>query len=149
LTLGEIQARVRKALETFFVNDQALLTRNASERAIAARLTLHIVPLFRGYHVDPEYNRHGLDPKAVELRHACREGGKKLIVPDIVVHRRGSDDDNLLVIEMKKQNNRESRDCDRAKILAMKRELSYRYGLIIDWPVGLNAELANLREEWL
>jgi hypothetical protein len=149
LTLGEIQARVRKALETFFINDQALLARNASERAIAARLTIYIVPLFKRYDVDPEYNRHGLDPKAVELPDECGEGGKKLIIPDIVVHRRGNDDDNLLVIEMKKQNNRESRDCDRAKILAMKRELSYRYGLIIDWPVGLGADLANLREEWL
>lgn len=133
----------------FFVNDQALLARNASERAITARLTLYIVPLFKRYDVDSEYNRHGLVPKAVELSHECREGGKKLIVPDIVVHRRGNDDDNLLVIEMKKQNNRESRDCDRAKVLAMKRELSYRYGLIIDLPVGPAAELANLREEWL
>jgi len=149
LTLGEIQARVRKALEIFFVNDRALLARDASERTIAARLTLYVVPLFKHYDVDPEYNRHGLDPKAVELPNECREGGKKLIVPDIVLHRRGNDDDNLLVIEMKKQNNHESRDCDRAKILAMKRELSYRHGLIIDWPVGSDAELANLREEWL
>jgi hypothetical protein len=149
LTLKQIQARVRKALEIFFVRDHALLACDASERAIAARLSLYIVPLFKRYDVDPEYNRHGLDPKAVELPHECREGGKKLIVPDIVVHRRGNDDDNLLVIEMKKQNNGESRDCDRAKILAMKKELSYRYGLIIDWPVGAHAELAKLREEWL
>jgi len=149
LTLGEIQARVRKALETFFVKDQPLLARNASERAIAAKLTHYFVPLFKGYDVDSEYNRHGLHPKAVELPHECGEGGKKLIVPDIVVHRRGNDDHNLLVIEMKKQNNRESRDCDRAKILAMKRELSYCYGLILDWPVGSDAELAKLREEWL
>jgi hypothetical protein len=51
--------------------------------------------------VDPEYNRLGLDPNAVELPNECREGDKKLILPDIVVHRRGNDNNNLRLIEVK------------------------------------------------
>lgn len=149
MTVRQVQLRVKRALTAFFMGDQALLVRNASERTIAARLTLYLVPFFKSYDVDPEYNRHGLDPKAVELPNNCRGGGKKLIVPDIIVHKRGNDDGNLLVIEMKKQNNPESRDCDRAKILAMKRELFYQHGLIIDLPIGPAAQQCEVLEEWL
>jgi hypothetical protein len=149
MRLAQIQLSVRQALADLLQNDLALLERDASERAIAARLTFYLVPLFERYDVDPEYNRHGLDPKIVDLPNNCREGGKRLIIPDIIVHHRGNDDNNVLVIEMKKQSNRESRDCDRAKILAMKRELLYQHGLIIDLPVGPKVNEEQVGEEWL
>lgn len=50
---------------------------------------------------------------------------------------------------MKKQTNSESRDCDRAKIVAMKRELYYQYGVILDLPAGMGAEQRDCLEEWL
>lgn len=148
MSLYQVQLRVRRALKALFKHDWALLDGDASERAIASRLASHLEPLFPGYNVDVEYNRHGLDPKAVELGATCRGGGKKLIVPDVIVHHRRNDDNNLLVIEMKKETNSESRECDRAKIVAMKRELNYQYGLIIDLPAGAGAEQREYLEEW-
>lgn len=149
MTKRQVQFRVKRALGALFNRDGALLERNASERAIAAKFALYLVPLFEQYDVDVEYNRHGLQPKAVNLADDCQEAGRKLIVPDIIVHRRGNDDHNLLVIEIKKQNNRESRNCDRAKVRAIKTELSYQYGLILDLPIGSNASGAEVVKEWL
>lgn len=91
----QVKARVRRALRSLFVNDRALLERNAAERAIAARLAVHLAPLFPSHDVDVEYNRQGLDPKDVTFPPNCRGGGKKLIVPEIIVHHRGTDKDNL------------------------------------------------------
>ena len=145
----EIRARVRRAVRTLFVRDVALLERDAAERAIAARLAVHLASVFRDHHVDVEYNRHGLDPKEVRLPPSCRGGGKRLIVPDIVVHHRGHDGDNLLVVELKKRSNHESRVCDRAKIVAMKRELGYQCGVLIVLPAGGEAKGGKADEEWL
>jgi hypothetical protein len=146
-----MQILVRRALKDLFDKDGPLLERDAAERAIAAKLAVHLAVLFPDHKVDVEYNRHGLDRKRVELPPNCRYGGIKLILPDIVVHRRGTDDDNLLVVELKKQTNtkKESRDCDRAKIVAMKREFHYQHGVLIDLPVGVGVEEHQLREEWL
>lgn len=85
VSLYQVQRRVRRALRILFEHDLALLDGDASERAIAARLASHLTPFFPGYDVDVEYNRHGLDPKVVELPATCRGGGKKLIVPDLIV----------------------------------------------------------------
>jgi hypothetical protein len=54
-------------------------------------------------------NRHGLDPKDLDLPSGCRGGGRRRVFPDIVVHRRGTDKTNLLVIESRKKRT-ESRE---------------------------------------
>jgi len=108
-----------------------------------------VSPLFPEYDVDVEYNRHGLDAKAVTLPPGCRGGGKKLIFPDLIVHRRGHNANNLLAVQIKKETNHESRDCDRAIILAMKGQLSYQHGLLIDLPAGPGALTRQPRLEWL
>jgi hypothetical protein len=140
---------IDQAVRLLFKEDGFLLEADVAERAIASRLARHIALLFTEHDVDVEYNRHGLDQKAVTLPEGCRGGDQKRIFPDIVVHRRGHDADNLLAIQIKKETNQESRECDRAIILAMKDQLSYQHGLLIDLPAGPGAVTRAPRMEWL
>jgi len=140
---------VADALRLLFANDGFLLEADVAERAIAARLATYMSAHFRDHQVDVEYNRHGLVPKEVGLPESCRGGGRKRIFPDVIVHQRGHDDENLLVIQIKKETNREPRECDRAVIEAMKREFRYRRGLLIDLPAGPGATGRDTKLEWL
>jgi hypothetical protein len=140
---------VQDAIRLLFANDAFLLENDVQERAIAAKLACYLTPHFPHHSVDIEYNRHGLEPKRVNLPADCRGGGEKLILPDVVVHQRGHDRENLLVIQVKKQTNRESRDCDRAIIAAMQREFGYRRGLLIDVPAGSGANSRKPQLVWL
>jgi hypothetical protein len=105
--------------------------------------------MFPAYSVDFEYNRHDLDPKSVHLPEGCKEGGGRLIYPDIIVHQRRTDAHNLLAIELKKETNRESRECDKAKLEAMKRELNYKNGALIELPAGAGATNRNYILKWV
>ncbi len=134
-----MERRLWEALRVLFAEDGELLERNASERSIGAALAAKLALLFPEYNIDVEYDRHGLDPKSVELPEHCRGGGTRRIIPDIIIHRRGIDEHNLLAIEIKKTTNKESRDCDRAKLEAMKRELDYSAGVLIELPAGPGA----------
>ena len=140
---------VQDALRLLFAQDAYLLETNVQERTIAARLAHYLEPHFPDLAVDVEYNRHGLDPKKVELPAECRGGGKKLILPDVIVHQRGHDRENLLVIQVKKETNQEPRFCDRAVIDAMQREFGYRRGLLVDLPSGPGATNREPRLEWV
>ncbi len=147
--MHEVQGRVREALAILSRSDGFLLEADAAERTIAGRLAAHLAPLFPKHDVDVEYNRHGLDPKVVGLPQHCKGGGQRRIFPDVIVHHRGNDNDNLLVIQLKKETNDEPRDCDRAKIEAMKRELQYKVGVLVELPAGPGAKMRELRLEWL
>src|SRR5437016_3684984 len=126
---NEVERRLEEAIGVLCGRDHLLLEYEVGERAVASKLACHLAPLFPDYDVDVEYNRHGLDPKDLDLPSECRGGGTHLIVPDIIIHRRGNDDDNLLVIEVKKESNPESRICDRVKIDGMKRHYRYAFGV--------------------
>lgn len=145
----EIAARLREAVAALFKRDGLLLEYAVGERAVAAKLACYLAPLFPDHHVDVEYNRHGLDPKVLNLPSDCDGGGEKLIMPDVIVHRRGHDDDNLLVIEVKKETNPESRACDRAKIQGMKHYFRYRWGVLLEVPAGPGATEREATVEWL
>ncbi len=148
----ELKARVDAALAMLFARDVFLLKHNVGERTIVAKLSSYMTLLFRDYDVDVEYNRRGLDPRNKKVRTLppeCRGGGKKRVYPDIIVHRRGvRRRHNLLVMEIKKSTNREPRDCDRAKIDAMKEEYGYRFGVLITLPSGPGAGEEKLEPEW-
>lgn len=145
---GSIEELVGHALRLLFTRDALLLEKNVAERSIASKLAAYLMPHFPVHQVDVEYNRHGLEKKKVDLPTSCRGGGKKRIFPDVVVHQRGHDNENILVIQIKKETNPESRDCDRAIILAMKREFQYRHGLLIDLPAGPGATAREPNLEW-
>ena len=144
-----LKRRVTAALAMLYARDSKLLEYAAGERAVVAKLASYLAPLFRGYDVDVEYNRHGMDKKMLTLPPACRGGGRRRVFPDIIVHRRGHDRANLLVIEVKKETNTEPRTCDRAKIEAMKREFGYTSGVLLDLPGGRGAADREPKEEWL
>jgi hypothetical protein len=144
-----MERAVRDAIRLLFANDAFLLETDVQERTIAARLAHYLEPHFPGHTVDVEYNRHGLEPKKVDLPAGCRGGGQRLVLPDVVVHQRGHDRENLLVIQVKKETNHQLRLCDRAVIEAMRREFAYRRGLLIDIPAGPGATNREPRLEWL
>lgn len=78
----------------FMERDGVLLTFRAHERTVTHRVAVYLESHFPDWHVDCEYNRHGVgtDPKEDD------EGER--VFPDIIVHHRGTPD-NLLVIEAK------------------------------------------------
>ena len=145
---ADIRGRFEKALGELLSADVDLLERNAAERSIGGRLALHLSVVFPEHNVDVEYDRHELKPKAVELPPYCRGGGRKRVIPDIVVHRRGTDNENLLVVELKKETNRESWDCDRAKLRALREQLKYQAAVFVDLPAGSGASGKAVSVEW-
>lgn len=125
---------IENALRQPFANDAFLLEADVAERAIAARIAFYLAPLFPRHQVDVEYNRHGIEPKIVNLPEGFQRGGRRLIYPDMVVHQRGHDEENILVIQIKRETNAEPRNYDHAVIEALKREFRYARGLLIDLP---------------
>ena len=112
------------------------------ERSFAHRLALHMEPLFEGWDIDCEYNKHGMTRKELEGIKACDEQRKtNRIYPDILVHKRtnnSSAEENLLVIELKL--NDECDACDKKKLeLLTKQDGEYRY------PLGLYINIKNLK----
>ena len=71
-----MKERVRVAIEALLLYDGELLDLDAGERTLAARLAGYLQPLFPGLNVDVEYNRHGLDPKTLDLPVGCPETGE-------------------------------------------------------------------------
>jgi hypothetical protein len=126
---AEISAAVEKALDKLIAEQPALLDLDVTERALSHHLALYISQLVPAeYDVDVEYNRHGVDPKRLELppRDALdRELRATTVFPDILVHKRNTDGHNLLVLEMKKPG--EDRTYDELKLRAFRRELRYQY----------------------
>ena len=145
----DVEDRLSVAIEALFLNDSILLEYDVGERTVAAKLCAYLSGVFPSHNVDVEYNRHGLDPKVVNLPRECGNGAERLILPDLIVHRRGRDGANLLAIEIKKETNKESRDCDRAKLKGLKRELGYTYGVLLELPAGPDASRRKAREEWI
>jgi hypothetical protein len=126
---AEISAVVDEALDSLITEQPALLDLDVTERALSHHLALYISRLVPAeYDVDVEYNRHGVDPKRLELppRDALdRELRATTVFPDILVHKRNADDHNLLVLEMKKPG--EDMEYDKLKLRAFRRELGYRH----------------------
>jgi hypothetical protein len=107
MDIEEILERVMQAVRTLLAADADLLSVDANERSLTARLAFHLQPFFPDWHVDCEYNRLGDDrikrlPAASATRTDDTTG--KTIFPDIIVHRRRLPE-NLLIIEMKKAHN--------------------------------------------
>ncbi|MGB9488427.1 MAG: hypothetical protein WCD04_20220, partial [Terriglobia bacterium] len=137
------------AIKKLFVNDSSLLENDVAERAICAQIGQYLKPHFPNHNVDVEYDRHGIEPKRVRLPKNCRSTHKSLILPDIVVHQRAHDRENLMVIQVKKETNSEPRACDRAIVLAMKRDFKYAVGVLLDLPAGSGAAARTAKFEWL
>ena len=126
----EISAVIEKALDQLIAEQPTLLDLNVTERALSHYLAIYIAPLVPpGYDVNIEYNRHGGDPKRLNLppRDALdRELRATTVFPDILVHKRNTDKENLLVLEMKKPG--EDMAYDEIKLRAFRNQLGYLHG---------------------
>jgi hypothetical protein len=126
---SEIERKVYLAIELLSKNDSFLLENGAHERSITHKLAVYLQLQFPEYHVDCEYNLHGVETK--RLPRECNGENKDKVFPDIIVHIRGADD-NLLVIEVKPHLNHDK--CDQIKLelfTAKSERFRYRYGLAI------------------
>lgn len=104
---------------------------------------------FPDHFVHAEYNRHGLEPKDIEMPNADGESTTTRVIPDIIVHQPMRDDANLLIIEVKKTTNTLSDDSDLAKLEQMKCQLSYSYAAFIRLQTGQTAEIGNVQITWV
>lgn len=129
----DVDMRVMHAFAALIQNDHELLTYDVNERTICHHLATHLQEVFPEHHVDVEYNRHGMDPKRVELD---PEHGRERVFPDVVVHRRGTDESNLLVMEVKKSTNPQPRSHDRRKLKCCVEEFGYDFAVLVDIPAG-------------
>ena len=132
----EIKKRLDKALQEVDLTDHYLLENNVGERAIAARLAIHLQEHFPKHAVDAEYNRDGERPKRLsglpeECAHYRNEDGESLAVPDVIVHGRGTRGPNLLVVELKKTTNSDHGECDRLRLRAFREQYGYQFGALI------------------
>lgn len=137
-----IGTAVLDSLQRLFNIDKQLLSVNASEQAIAAKIAQYLQPHFPINHVDVEYNRMGEAPKKVAWSKRLDE-----VYPDIIVHLRETNT-NILVIELKKDSNPETKDKDILKLRAYRRELGYLHALFLR--LGVGAGLGKVSEcEWV
>ena len=121
---SEIKEKVEIALGMLLKNDVFLLQHDINERSISHKLAEYLQQLFPDYHVDCEYNRHGIGIK--RLPRICQNEAHERVYPDIVVHLRGIDDFNMLVIEIKPTITLDI--CDKTKLeLFTKRTGLYKY----------------------
>lgn len=136
----EMRLRFLVALDQLFKNDAFLLENGAHERSIAHKLAEYLQQQFPDWHVDCEYNRHGLYPKRIPGIENCEaDRSSDLVLPDIIIHHRNTDD-NLLVIEIKPRKTKIVDECDDAKLSAFTDQggdYKYRLGLFIGFD-GLN-----------
>lgn len=131
------QACVDSAMDSVIERHADLLELNASERSLSHHLAITLAALLPiDLDVDVEYNRHGHDPKRLELppRNASdRDTRATTVFPDIIVHKRNTDEVNILALEVKKPG--EPLDYDARKLCGFRRELGYQHAahVVLGW----------------
>jgi hypothetical protein len=139
-----VGAAVLNGLRRLFERDMQLLTINASEQAIAAKLAEYLQPHFPDHQVNVEYNRMGKAPKKVAWSGVPAE-----VYPDIIVHLPMTDT-NLLVIELKKDSNPEKKEKDILKLRAYRRDPKFKYSHALFVRLGVGASAGTVSEcEWV
>lgn len=133
LTKKEVEKKLNQALLYLIRNDLYLLQIDSNERSISHRLAIYLETEFKGWHVDCEYNRNGIDPKTLDFPDEdtnIYDTIAKTVFPDIIVHQRGIKN-NLLVIEMKKSTNQMKDKFDLKKLEEYKSQLGYKYAVFL------------------
>jgi hypothetical protein len=98
-----LEQHLNEALNSLYTNHLELLKIDAGERTICSELAALLSARFALHRVNVEYNRHGIQTKAVLLPDRNGRLSSTRVTPDIVVHQIGHDRDNLLVVEAKKK----------------------------------------------
>jgi|YNPMSStandDraft_1061717.scaffolds.fasta_scaffold15950_3 hypothetical protein len=122
VTDDEIKKKVEFCIRQLLGNDRDLLEIEVNERSIAHKLAEYLQQQFPKWHVDCEYNRHGIEIKKL---------GEARVYPDIIVHLRNTPF-NLLVIELKCSNKNYEGDIEKLKEFTDKNgEFKYKLGLLL------------------
>jgi hypothetical protein len=131
MNLAELRNKVDLAIDMFFARDSKLLDIDASEWAVAHRIALYLEKSLKGWNIDCEYNRVGVDGNT---KHDTQGTYRR---PDIIVHHRGmvEKEHNLLVIEVKIQNTPEDYNklMDFTSPPSPNRPFQYQYGLALSF----------------
>jgi len=118
----EMKKKVEFCIRQLLRNDRHLLEIKANERSIAHKLAEYLQQQFRDWHVDCEYNRHGIEIKKL---------GEARVYPDIIVHLRNMPF-NLLVIELKCSNENYEGDIEKLKKFTDQNGgFKYKFGLFL------------------
>lgn len=149
MTQEEIERIISQALGRLYTENLDILQLDVAERTVCARLAAILQPYFRNHAVHAEYNRHGIEPKEIELPDGEGTLTRYRVNPDIVVHQPGHDRENVLVIEVKKSTNAISDHADLRKLGQIKAQIAYRYALFLRLTAGPEAKLADVRTIWV
>jgi hypothetical protein len=154
MLLADLQARVRIALTNTIANEWTLFTpqsgsSSASERTIAFHLGWNLRPLVEeAWDIDAEYDRSGMVlEKSVALEDD--EAGRR--IPDLIVHRRGrlGPEENLLILELTADRaTRGTSAGDFTRAQAIQRRFGYRYAVLLDLHLTLDADAPQLAPTW-
>ena len=122
--LDDLKRRIRIAIRRFKQRDwdSDLSKVNIYEPTISHRIAVYLEKLFSDFHVDCEYNKHGVD-------HKFNQTGDK-IRPDIIIHRRRTPI-NLVVFEVKKNGANSKLGKADIKKLEGFRARNYNYQLCV------------------
>jgi hypothetical protein len=137
VSVKEIKDGLQSALAILRQRDDFLLEHGAHERSVAHKLAEYLQWEFPYWHVDCEYNLHGINPK--RLPRECEGRYHELVYPDINIHRRNTRE-NLVVFELKARPILDL--CDEAKLIEFtkpKGDYEYCFGVFIGFN-GLNKE---------
>lgn len=136
----EVEAKLKKSLNTLFLNDKYLFEKDVNERSISHMLAFYLKNDFMDWDVDCEYNREHDNPKRLkDLNHELEEidNGNFVsdtkgttVFPDIIIHKRGSKE-NLLAIEIKKSTSRVKDDFDIKKLRGFLSDKKLKYRLSV------------------
>lgn len=144
-----IREIVTSSIATLLKEEAAIMQFDIGERTICACLAAILKRHFDEHSVHVEYNRRGIDPKAIELPDADGALTTARVYPDIIVHHPGNDDANLLVVEVKKSTNPVVDDLDIAKLQRIKHQIGYEHAVFLRLPTGENADPDDLRIVWI
>jgi hypothetical protein len=145
----ELKLIIRNAVQALYTENLEIIRLDVAERTICTQLAGILQRSFDHHSVHTEYNRHGVEPKEVELPNADGILTRVRVNPDIVIHQPRHDRENVLVVEVKKTTNPMGDDADLAKLAQIKRQIDYSYALFLRLPTGPNANDAEIREIWL
>jgi len=147
-----IPDKLKSALYKLIEEDNYLLKCDLNERTICHKLAVYLEGQYCDLDVDVEYNRALDNVKDLDkedfinnlvevykeseqhsekdvkelLKEEIKEGSKKRVLPDIIVHQRGNEfEKNRVVIEIKKSNNLSNVAADEVKLKMYKEELHY------------------------
>jgi hypothetical protein len=98
----ELKRIIGNAVQTLYDENLEILRLDVAERAICAQLVEILQRSFDQHSVHAEYNKHGVEPKEIELPNTEGILTRSRVYPDIVIHQPGHDHENILVIEEKK-----------------------------------------------